>query len=92
VCFDVSVHTTTITFRNLYQGGGNAADAQLKALQDSIAKAQAATAKEILKSQRDITRRIEESHDWLCSLSDNAITASEGETILKGLSCAKLGR
>lgn len=30
-------------------------------------------------------RRMEESHDWLCSLADNAITASESEGFLKKL-------
>ena len=30
-------------------------------------------------------RRIEESHDWLCSLADNAVTAAESETLLQHL-------
>ena len=28
---------------------------------------------------------MEESHDWLCSLADNAVTASESEHLLKKL-------
>ena len=30
-------------------------------------------------------RKLEESHDWLCSLADNAITASQCEGVLKSL-------
>ena len=67
------------------KNSGSAADAQLKALQDSIQKAQSATQKQMLKNQRDITRKREEAHDWLCSLADNAITASESEIWLKDL-------
>ena len=30
-------------------------------------------------------RKMEESHDWLCSLADNAVTARESENVLKKL-------
>jgi len=66
--------------------GGNAEKAiELKLLQDSIAKAQSIASHKMLASNRTIIRKMEESHDWLCSLADNAVTASESEHLLKKL-------
>eukprot|EP01038_Epipyxis_sp_PR26KG_P008891 gene8891-11991_t len=58
---------------------------ELKTLQDSIVRATEVANKQIIKNARDIARNIEEAHDWLCSLADNAITAAASEDILKEL-------
>jgi hypothetical protein len=72
--------------------GGNSVFAQapkhveVRVLQETISKAQnSMTAKSVVDSMRSTVRKIEESHDWLCSLADNAITAQVAEEKLKEL-------
>ena len=59
---------------------------QLKALQESIDRAQGLVSKKITQTERDVIRKREESFDWLCSLADNAIIAADSEVMLKKLS------
>lgn len=58
---------------------------EVQTLQNSIAKGQSSAQKEITKHARAVIRKQEESHDWLCSLADNAITAAISEEALKEL-------
>ena len=59
---------------------------QLKALQDSIDRAQGIVIRKTTPTEREVIRKREESFDWLCSLADNAVTAAEAEVVLKELS------
>ena len=58
---------------------------EVRLLQDSISKAQQQMQKQITTTNRTVTRKMEEAHDWLCSLADNAVTAAESEWKLKEL-------
>jgi hypothetical protein len=58
---------------------------EVRVLQENIAKAQSSIKKKAVDSTRNTIRRIEESHDWLCSLADNAMTAAISEERLKVL-------
>eukprot|EP01031_Cornospumella_fuschlensis_P028976 gene28976-34969_t len=55
---------------------------EVKVLQDNIAKAQSMTNRKLKDMVRNNIRKQEEAHDWLCSLSDNAITAAIAEETL----------
>eukprot|EP00981_Chlorochromonas_danica_P005459 scaffold1091_cov164-Ochromonas_danica.AAC.82 len=58
---------------------------EVRVLQDSIAKAQKSTTRKLKDMVRSNIRKHEECHDWLCSLADNAITASIAEEVLHKL-------
>jgi hypothetical protein len=58
---------------------------EVRVLQDNIAKAQSSMKTKAVDTTRNTIRRIEESHDWLCSLADNAMTAGVSEEKLKDL-------
>jgi hypothetical protein len=58
---------------------------EVQVLQSSIAKGQSSVQKQITKHGRAVIRKQEESHDWLSSLADNAITAAISEEKLKEL-------
>lgn len=56
---------------------------EVRTLQNSIANAQSTTRRKAVDLSRNTIRRQEESHDWLCSLADNAMTAAISEQKLK---------
>lgn len=58
---------------------------EVQVLQDSIAKGQTSASKKVHTHARAMIRKHEETHDWLCSLADNAITAAISEEKLKEL-------
>lgn len=59
--------------------------ADVRALHASIEGAKTKAAAQTTVSSRDLLRRQEEAHDWLCCVSDNAVTAQESEIVLKRL-------
>ncbi len=58
---------------------------EVRVLQDTIAKAQTSMKTKAVDTTRTTIRKIEESHDWLSSLADNALTAAISEERLKHL-------
>lgn len=58
---------------------------EVQVLQNSIAKGQSSVQKKASSRRRNVVRKQEESHDWLCSLADNAITAAISEEKVKEL-------
>lgn len=75
---------------DLASGGTQPADkkqvnVEVRVLQDNIARAQNVTTRKLKDMVRTNIRKQEECHDWLCSLADNAITASVAEVQLHAL-------
>jgi hypothetical protein len=54
-------------------------------LHANMASAYTKVSAQVNISSREVNRRIEEAHDWLKCLADNAITAAECEFVLKEL-------
>ena len=71
-----------INFRRLCR---TEARADVRALHASIEVAKTKATAQTTVTQRDLLRRQEEAHDWLCCVSDNAVTAQESELVLKCL-------
>ena len=74
-----------IRFRKLCRNPDKMADADTRALHASFESAEGKVAANETIHARDIAKRIESAHEWLCCLADNALTAASSESILSGM-------
>lgn len=73
-----------VTFRKLCRADSKQ-QADLKDLHASIEAAQKKASTRSSLNKRAVATRVEDAHDWLCCLADNALTAAESERILNQL-------
>lgn len=82
-----SMREQLVNYRRLCRGtdSNSAVGMDVRALHANIETAQAKATAQINISAREVVRRVEEAHDWLMCLADNAVTAAESEASLKEL-------
>lgn len=72
-----------VNFRRLCRTDTTKID--VRVLHASMDSAQSKAMAQQSISNREIFRRVEDAHEWLCCLADNAVTASESEVQIKNL-------
>jgi glucan-binding YG repeat protein len=73
------------TFRKLCRADSKQ-QADLRDLHSTLEHAHTKVSAGVSNNKRLVMKRMEDAHDWLCCLSDNALTASESERVLAQLS------
>jgi len=74
-----------VRFRRLCRSADKMANADTRALHASFEQAEGRVAANETVNTREVSKRQETAHDWLCCLADNALIAAESEAVLSGM-------
>jgi hypothetical protein len=74
-----------VRFRRLCRSEDKMANVDTRALHASFEAAEGRVAANETVNTREVAKRQETAHDWLCCLADNALIAAESETVLAGM-------
>lgn len=74
-----------VRFRRLCRSADKMANADTRALHASFEQAEGRVAANETVNTREVSKRQETAHDWLCCLADNALIAAESESVLSGM-------
>ena len=74
-----------VKFRRLCRSQEKMNNSDTRALYASFETAEGKVAANETVNTREVAKRQETAHDWLCCLADNAIIAAESESVLSGM-------